>query len=129
MGNDRNREVHDDMVRYMATLISKAGYVNMRVQLPESQSRPDRIAPHETGHSYGPDITALREGCLHIFQVETEETITSHDTLQQLKTFAIFADRNNALFTLVVPSGCKRNAEQLLVESGVFARIIEILSP
>jgi hypothetical protein len=121
--------MHEEMVRYMAMLVSKAGYGDVKANLPESERKPERIRAHEKSESFQPDISGVKDGRLHILEIETHSTIRSPDTLKRLKAFAVFADRNKADFTIVVPDTCRKIAHSQLEAAGIFARILDIVPP
>jgi hypothetical protein len=120
---EKQREL---LTRNLGRTLNSAGFDRVGIKGEEEAERPLVIHSSRTGRDYMPDITAKKNGVVHIMQVETTETLTSSRSRHQMKVFANYADSQGSLYCIAVPEGCRSEADKLLVEQGVFANIIEL---
>lgn len=123
---ERGSEQHERIVRHIAGTIESTGFSEVRANLTDSTERPGSICWERAGSGQVPDITAVKDGRKHIFDVETARSIGTRRTAERLKLFATYADRNRCTFSVVVPTPCRKEAVRRLNECGVFAGVIDV---
>ena len=78
---DKDRETQKRMVNYMVVLLSKSGYKDIKTDIPSCKEKPSKIIWKGTGKGFEPDITAVKNGQLHLFTMETENTVLRNPAL------------------------------------------------
>ncbi|MBD3315365.1 MAG: hypothetical protein GF344_06230 [Chitinivibrionales bacterium] len=123
---DGTKVQHERLVRHAAEMMKGKGFSQVQTNLAESARPPSPIHWERDGSGHVPDITGVRGGRRHIWEVETAGTLGSHEVVERLKLFATYADRNRCTFSLIIPGPCREEAVRRLAECGVFAGIIEL---
>ncbi|MFA9459954.1 hypothetical protein [Thiohalorhabdus methylotrophus] len=99
------QERHDGMVRRIAHGLRDGGFNEVRADGVDGFELPDTIDGRV------PDVTA-RGHRFHIYEVETEETLSSEETRLQWQAFSRFARHDDqAHFVIIVPQGVGLKAE------------------
>lgn len=121
-----NRSVHDQMVGSLVTHLSNNGFVNIQADF-FGYNQPEAIWwENNPNAKYIPDAVAEQNGVLHIFEVETEDSITSKHTEEQWKLFSAHARNNNGKFVAVVPSSAKADAEQQINNLNITGEVWDV---
>ncbi|GAF98431.1 unnamed protein product, partial [marine sediment metagenome] len=115
---------HDRMVRLVANSLMDKGYYDIRAVVPGFEN-PNRRTWPGTNKGHVPDVTAHGMQ-FNILEVETEDSIRDEHTEDQWALFANFARTRYSVFWLVVPAGCKEQAEQRLTSIGIEAKVWEV---
>ena len=89
---------HDYMVEAAANFLGENGYAAIKADIAGFDS-PDKITWERTGKGHIPDITADGDS-VHLFEVETDDSIDSQHTKDQWTLFAAYARQKNATFFL-----------------------------
>ena len=97
------------------------GFRDVQADL-HGHTQPDIITWTETGRGHIPDVTA-NNGQLHVFEVETDDSIYDQHTEDQWNLFANFAQQHGARFWIVVPKGSESDAQLRLNQLGLQAKI------
>ncbi|MFC1476337.1 hypothetical protein ACFL5S_00065 [Fibrobacterota bacterium] len=123
----KDQKKHDAMINYIATVLKRAGYIDIKADLPKYK-KPDKILWRNTERGDYPDITGFKNGVRNIIEIETEDTLTEEHIREQWILFSRFAAKTNALFYVFVPAGCKRKATQRIMALGISGNtnIIEV---
>ncbi len=121
-----HKEKHKAMIGNMVNILSNAGFEDVRAEIPVCNKTPKRIVLQGTDIGYTPDITALKKEQLHLFDIETEETLPYIRNSKKIHVLSSFSGRVNATYSLVVPTGCEEKATHLLNDLDIFAGVIEI---
>ena len=95
-----SQSIHDRMILSIVSLARNKDHIRIAADHIKHQPRPHLINGHK------PDVTSIRYGQEHIFEVETADSIHHSHTESQWKAF----DRASAHFTVVVPSGFRHEA-------------------
>lgn len=127
MNMNESLSKHNRLINSMVIVLSKAGYEDIRADIPVCNKKPKRIVWEGTKKGYVHDITAVKNGELHLFDVETEDTISFMQSSNREKFFASYAAHNNAVYSIVVPTGNEGKTIQQLNKLGVSAGVIEIM--
>lgn len=99
------QERHDAMVRRIAQGLRDGGFNEVLADGVDGFEIPDPIGGRV------PDVLA-RGNRLHIYEVETEETLGSEETRLQWQAFDRFVRKDDdAHFVIVVPKGLRLKAE------------------
>lgn len=93
-----SQQRHDHMVERIASGLRREGFREVRAA---GVSGFDPPAPVE---GRVPDVAAVNRHT-YLYEVETEDTLDSAETLQQWKAFAHYARYHDARFVIVVPVG------------------------
>lgn len=112
------------MVRQLVEYLRLHGFRYIRAHLPE-HIIPDRIFWNDTGKGHIPDVTG-KDSELHIYEVETQESIDYPHTSDQWKLFAAYAAQFNAVFVVVVPDGYGLTALHRLEDLRIQAEVMEV---
>lgn len=123
----KNHKKHDAMIKYIATILRRVGYIDIKADLP-NYKKPEKILWRKTDRGDYPDITGFKNDVRHIIEVETEDTLTEEHIRERWILFSRFAAKTNALFYVFVPTGCRRKATQRIMALGISGNtdIIEI---
>ncbi|MBO8183121.1 MAG: hypothetical protein H0Z28_10075 [Archaeoglobus sp.] len=124
MTKRRSQSDHDKMVRYVVDYLKDKGFRNIKADI-SGFDKPNKIIWKTTGEGHIPDVTA-ENGSLHIFEVETEDSINDQHTEDQWELFAAYAKKYSAKFWVVVPQGSRDLAEKRLNQLGLIAKIWEV---
>lgn len=114
----KNQKKHDYMIAHIAKALQKAGYINIKANLP-SYTKPEKVLLKNIDTVHVPDITALKHNTNHIIEIETEDTLTDEHTAEQWILLSRFAAETKALFYVFVPAGCKRTATHRISTLGI----------
>lgn len=115
---------HDGMVRSAARHLRRRFYRNVRADVREYPT-PHRIVSRATGAIEVPDLTAEGKG-VHVFEVETTDSILDPHTAEQWPLFAAYAAERSGKFWIVVPRGAGSEAKSRLQELDLRARVWEM---
>jgi hypothetical protein len=99
-----NQLAHDRMILELVNNLIGKGYQEIRAAiLPEfTDLRPEKIYSDEAEMFFTPDVTALHNGRLMVFEVETVDSVLTPSTQAELRTLASFASENQGTFYLVM---------------------------
>ena len=99
-----NQLAHDRMILELVNNLIGKGYQEIRAaMLPEfTDLRPEKVYSEEAEMFFTPDVTALHNGRLMIFEVETVDSILTPSTQAELRTLATYASENQGTFYLVM---------------------------
>lgn len=113
-----NQLAHDQLIRRLVDNLIGKGYQEIRAtNLPEfCDLRPTKIFSDEAEMFFCPDVTALHNGQLMIFEVETADSILAPTTHAELRAFASYASDNRAAFYLVMSEQDRLLADATLAE-------------
>lgn len=104
---------HDKIIFDLTSYLTIRNFTQIRADL-EGYSQPEQIMSDESGDGYTPDLSALLDDVLHIFEVETESTINSEQAKHRWKLFSAYAVVNELQFVLVVPAEAENEAISLV---------------
>lgn len=109
------------MIRFVISALSKQGFADIKADV-DGYPEP---TPIEGGSGVGhmPDVTGYKQGLLHIYEVETDDTISLPSTEDQWRIFTNFAETQGAKFVIVVPEEMERQAREQLARFKVHAQI------
>jgi len=116
--NPESQLHHDHMIRQLVDNLIGKGYQEIRAAvLPEfTDMRPLRLYSDEAEMYFSPDVTALHNDNLMLFEVETGDSIFAPSTQVELRTFASYAAENQASFYLVMSEQDRTLADATLEE-------------
>lgn len=110
---------HNMMVLEVVKLLTQRNQASIRADLP-GFARPETIEG-ETGN-HVPDVSATGL----IVEVETADSISDQHTASQWKVFSDEAQQRGWKFWVVVPKGCRQEAEARCHELGIQAIVFEV---
>lgn len=113
---------HDAIVLFVARELEKDRFKDVKADVPDFPE-PEAIQLDHAGIGHLPDVTAVRSGLLHIYEVETPDTVSINHTQEQWKIFATYAKEHGAKFTIVVPRGTEARVKALLPEMDIRASV------
>lgn len=113
MANRKPQSDHDKMVQDSATWLSKNKYSDVKADVPGYTS-PSKITWESTGKGHIPDISAISNSSIFIFEVETDDSIDDEHTKDQWKLFSAHAKNIKGEFWVVVPKSSTLKAEKRL---------------
>ena len=76
-----------------------------------------------TGIGQIQDLTASSNGALHIFEIETSDSIFDQHTADQWRLFAANAKHHGKTFIVVVPKGSEESAQSRITQIGIQAEV------
>jgi len=123
MPKRKSQAEHDAMVKQIATFLRSNKYRSIRADVA-GFAAPEKI-PFLNGTGFHPDVSAQGKR-LNLFEVETADSIFDEHSRDEWTTFSRFADNNDAVFWIVVPTGSKTAADIRLMELELDARILEL---
>lgn len=99
-----NQLAHDRMILELVNNLIGKGYQEIRAaMLPEfTDLRPEKVYSEETEMFFTPDVTALHNGRMMIFEVETVDSILTPSTQAELRALAGYASDQQGTFYLVM---------------------------
>lgn len=86
---------------------------------------PTKIIWADTQEGHVPDATGVKDGQLHVFEVETEDTIVHPHSAKQWKFFAAYVRQHSGSFYLVMPMGSAYAARRELARLNITAAVWE----
>lgn len=98
-----SQERHDRMVERIATGLRREGFQAVYAAGVDGFDPPPPI------DGQVPDVAASHSRH-YIYEVETEETVDSEETLRQWKAFAHYARYNDSHFVIIVPPAARVQA-------------------
>jgi hypothetical protein len=113
---------HDTMVSTVISYLFNNGFQNIKADLP-GKIQPDKIIWMKTNEGHIPDATATINNTSYLFEIETEETLTTQHTIDQFVLFSAFAQQYNGQFCIIVPVSNKSKAEGLVNNLGIQAQV------
>lgn len=124
MAKRRNQGSHDSMVQTVANYLEEKNYSNIRADI-SGYDQPEKICWKNNG-CHIPDATGEANSVMHIWEVETEDSIFDDHTEDQWKLFAAYAAQFKSVFHVVVPKGFESDARDRLNELEISASIHEV---
>ena len=113
------------MVEAVVSSLSSELYTAVKANIL-GYNTPSKIIRPETEDGFIPDVTGRVEDFLYIYEVETEDTISTENSKNKCLLFSDYATKHNAIFVIVVPTGCKDKALKQTNEWCVTVHIQEI---
>jgi hypothetical protein len=123
MAKRKSQAEHDAMVKQIASFLRSNDYKSIRADVTGFQ--PPAKIPFKNGTGYIPDVSAQGKR-FNLFEIETADSIFEDHSRDEWTTFSRFADNNDAVFWVVVPTGSKTAADIRLMELELDARILEL---
>ena len=122
MGKRQIQAKHDKLVAYLAGFLQMDGYTDICADI-EGFEKPMWIPVRRTGKWKTPDVTAHKKR-LHLFEVETDDSIDDRHTAEEWRLFANYAKEEGGQFWVAVPVGSEEKArkriEKMEVEAWVW---------
>lgn len=125
MTKRKNQSDHEDMVLTTANYLVSNLYTDVRADVNDYET-PTKIIWSKTQDGHIPDITSKYNGVEHIWEIETEDSISIDHTKSQWKLFSTYAAQHNAKFHIVVPEGFIEDAQNQAEEWGIKAEFHEV---
>jgi len=122
MPNRKNQTEHDNLVKTVANYLISQNFTDVKADI-EGYLQPSKITWTATGEGHIPDVSAIINNTQHIYEIETEETISIEHTKNQFVLFSEFAKGHKAVFHIVVPADCKNDAVAQANEWGITAEV------
>ena len=114
------------MILTTVALLSEAYYSEIKTgtqicsnQFPKTSAKNDK-------KTLIPDITASKKGIIHIFDIETKDSIKNSETIQRIKECAEYCNTHKAVYNIVVPMEHEEIVSEALNKSDVSVFIISI---
>lgn len=121
-----DQEAHDRIVEQVAAYAQRKGLLNVRADI-QGYTKPDSFQWPNKEVEHTPDVTALDNRTVNIYEVETPDSIFDPHTADQWSCFATFDEHSpDFSFYVVVPQGYKSDAEVRLVELNIAATVLSI---
>lgn len=117
--------VHDTLISKALNFLLANKYTNIRADL-SGWAKPETISWSNGAGSHIPDLTAENASIGLVFEMETQETIFDDHTASQWALFSAFALQHGKEFWVVVPKGCRKNAEYQISNLKVTAKVWEL---
>jgi hypothetical protein len=102
--------IHNQLVINQVTTYRNEGYSNIKA---DHINHPNGQPSIVNGHI--PDLSAVKNGLVVICEVETNDSINDHSTIQQWKAF----DRSSYEFHVVVPKSALEDAQDMARRNGI----------
>ncbi len=99
-----NQQSHDAMVRRVRNHLQSHLFTDIKADLPGDE-QPLLLYWQATGKGHIPDVTGKYGSVTYIFEIETEDTIKSEHTRDQLILFSANAKQYGKKLVVVVPAG------------------------
>lgn len=125
MAKRKNQSGHDEMVLITANHLISNLYTDVKADI-DDYDKPTKIIWSKTQDGHVPDVTANYNGHKHIWEIETEDSISIDHTKSQWKLFSTYAAQHNAVFHIVVPEGFSAEAEEQAEEWGITAKFYQV---
>lgn len=113
MAKRKSESEHTAMIKTLATHLSNEAYKEIKADHIE-HTQPEKITWKSSGEGHIPDVTCVKSEKLHIFEVETCDSIDDSHTEDQWGLFAAYGKQFNKTFIVVVPKSCKQDASNRL---------------
>jgi hypothetical protein len=104
----QGQSTHDNTVRSLAEKYREQGYTNIRADI-SGYSQPDVVNGHR------PDVQATKNYTTIIAEVETEDSVSWQESVDQWKAF----DRSSYGFHLCVPKTVEAQARAIVAKNGI----------
>lgn len=117
---------HRALINRAVDKLQMEGFEQIHSVVEGKNEYPKPVTSQRTGQNYKPDITAFRNGKKHIMLTSDTDMVGDPASVETMKILALHADKNGLVFWLAVPRGVAGKAGKILVETGIFANIIEI---
>ena len=125
MAKRKNQSDHDDMVLITANYLVSNLYTDVKADIADYET-PEQICWKDSNECHIPDISGKLNGIQHIWEIETEDTISVEHTKKQWKLFSEYASQFEKVFHIVVPEDCSIAAEKQASEWGINAEFHEV---
>ncbi len=126
MNNPASQREHDSLVRNVARQLEKRFYQDIRAAVSE-YPKPDRVPTNGGNSGVAPDVTvAARNGCRHLFEVETRGSIKTPVAAEKWAAFARYAGQYCVDFWIVVPKGTRQPVQEKLSDLRIRAKVWEV---
>jgi hypothetical protein len=125
MAKGNGSKIHDKIVLHVTQHLKERFYQNIRARLEGFHAPPRLAGPASQGHM--PDVTSLsRRKGLCIFEVDTPESLSEHQTDEKWTAFARHAADHGGRFWVVVPKGTGPSARGKLEALRLEAKVWEV---
>ena len=115
-----DQKKHDQMVCAIVGALYEQNYSDIRADL-QNFAKPEKIT------NCIPDVSAIKNSHLYLYEIETSDTIDIEHTRKQWKEFSDYAAKySNVTFTVVIPDGYEYLAKTVLNQLSANALIIEL---
>jgi hypothetical protein len=104
---------HYLLVNILAEKLRKGGFSEIEADHLQSSSPPHAVLD-EDGCAFTPDLVACKDGKKWIFEVETDDSLLSEKTEQEIRAFYHYAKEVGGEFCILVPEKCTNKADYLL---------------
>lgn len=114
--NINSQKIHNKMIRRLFDELCSKNYEGIlvsHIEIPDV-GKPQAIYSEKSKMRFCPDIYAVKDGILYLFEVETKDSIGWSLTKTELECFAAYVKKCGGYFYLVVPVRIKEKAEELL---------------
>lgn len=125
MAKRKNQSEHDNMVLTTANYLVSNLYTDVKADIKDYDS-PKKICWKDSEKCHIPDVSGKLQGVQHIWEIETEDTISIEHTKDQWKLFSAYASQFDKVFHIVIPQGCSAEAEKQAEEWGITAEFHEV---
>lgn len=119
-----SQTAHDRMVGAVKNYLVRNEFSDIRADLAGCAS-PTKIIWADSLEGHVPDATGVKDGQLHVFEVETKDTIVHPHSAKQWRLFAAYVRQHSGSFCLVVPMGSAYAARQELARLNITAAVWE----
>ncbi len=104
---------HNLMVDILARHLVRNGFLDVEAGHLKSYCPPEGISG-SNGSRFIPDVVACKNGQKYIFEVETEDSLHSETTEEELRAFCDHSRKKDCRFLVLVPQKGALKAEGLL---------------
>lgn len=122
MAKRKNESEHTSMVSTLANHLSNESYKEIKAD-HVGHTQPEKITWKNSGEGHIPDVTATKNNKMHVFEIETCDSINDQHTEDQWKLFSAYAKQFEKIFIVVVPKSCERDANARVQTLGVSASV------
>lgn len=116
-----NQQLHEEMKIQLRLFLESEGFEFIKTDL-EGETRPKFIGGFSI--DYVPDLTAMKDGVFHVFEIETDDSLTHEHTTKQWQAFDRYCrQKSNRRFIVLVETKeneARQHAEELGVQPAVW---------
>ena len=124
MAERRSQSDHDTLLSVLVEYLEKNGFTDIKADLPEFEQPRKVWWKGKEQEAHVPDATAIDASDVwHIFEIETEDTVSIEHSESQWKLFSAYANNNNGKFVVIVPTGSKVEAESQIERLRISAEV------
>ncbi len=111
------QKIHDDIVVTTIKIIKQQGFTRIRADLPNFEKPTAITWTNKSEQKWVPDITAIGEGELFIFEIKsTEDAFKFAGVKEQLEMFNTYSEQVNGRFMLVIPQKLEEYVTTIIVD-------------